>query len=95
MSASAVGVPVPQTSVGPVLELDRLRVERVRRGGTDTIVSSVSLSLGAGETIGIVGESGSGKSMTARAITGLLPPGLTATGEVLYGGRNLLTQREK
>ncbi len=37
---------------------------------TGTIVSSVSLSLRAGETIGIVGESGSGKSMTAKAVTG-------------------------
>ena len=34
-----------------------------------------------GETVGIVGESGSGKSLTARALLGLLPPGVTAAGE--------------
>jgi len=72
-----------------------LRVSRARPGGSDTLVSSVSLSLRAGETIGMVGESGSGKSMTAKAVTGLLPPGITAVGEVLYGGRNLLTLRER
>jgi peptide/nickel transport system ATP-binding protein len=80
---------------GPVLEVAGLRVERVRPGQQDTIVASVSLSLTAGETIGIVGESGSGKSVTAKAITGLLPPSLVASGEVSYGGRNLLTLRER
>ncbi|HEX6519862.1 MAG TPA: ATP-binding cassette domain-containing protein [Streptosporangiaceae bacterium] len=78
-----------------ILEVSGLRIDRARPGRNDTIVSSVSLSLAAGETIGIVGESGSGKSMTARAITGLLPPTLTAHGEVRYGGRNLLELRER
>jgi peptide/nickel transport system ATP-binding protein len=91
----AVTDSVPRVRVGPVLEVDRLRIDRVRQDRTDTIVSSVSLSLGAGETIGIVGESGSGKSMTARAITGLLPPMMVASGEVRYGGRNLLGLGER
>jgi peptide/nickel transport system ATP-binding protein len=78
----------------PLLEVRGLRIERERPGGADTIVGSVGLSLAMGETIGIVGESGSGKSMTARAITGLLPPGLAARGEVRYAGRNLLALRE-
>ena len=84
----------------PLLDVRDLRIGRARAGGagpasTGTIVSSVSLSLRAGETIGIVGESGSGKSMTAKAVTGLLPPGITASGEVRYGGRNLLTLKER
>jgi peptide/nickel transport system ATP-binding protein len=79
----------------PVLDVTGLRITRMRPGGTDTIVSSVSLALAAGETIGIVGESGSGKSMTARAITGLLPPGLTASGQVRYDGRDLAALRER
>ena len=79
----------------PLLDVRDLRVSRARAGGSDTIVSSVSLALRAGETIGIVGESGSGKSMTAKAVTGLLPPGITASGAVRYGGRNLLTLKER
>jgi peptide/nickel transport system ATP-binding protein len=84
-----------------LLQVRDLRVSRARlggrgrAGGMDTIVSSVSLALAAGETIGIVGESGSGKSITAKAITGLLPPGFTATGEISYSGRSLLSLKER
>jgi peptide/nickel transport system ATP-binding protein len=91
----AVQAGAPQVTVDPVLEVKGLRVERKRPGRTDTIVSSVSLALSPGETIGIVGESGSGKSMTAKAITGLLPPTVVAQGEVIYRGRNLLTLSER
>jgi peptide/nickel transport system ATP-binding protein len=80
---------------GPVLSVRDLRIVRARPGGSDTIVSGVSLAIGPGETIGIVGESGSGKSMTARAITGLLPPTLTASGQVSYDGRSLLGLKER
>jgi peptide/nickel transport system ATP-binding protein len=79
----------------PLLDVRGLRVSRGSGASTGTIVSSISLSLQAGETIGIVGESGSGKSMTAKAVTGLLPPGLSASGEVRYGGRNLLGLSER
>jgi peptide/nickel transport system ATP-binding protein len=81
---------------GPVLEVEGLRVERIRPGGRrDTIVTAADLALGPGETIGIVGESGSGKSMTARAIMGLLPRNLAASGQVRYRGRNLLGLKER
>jgi peptide/nickel transport system ATP-binding protein len=80
-----------QAQTAQALDVSDLRIERVRPGGTDTIVSGVNLTLQPGETIGIVGESGSGKSMTARAIVGLLPPALRASGEIRYGDRDLLT----
>lgn len=81
----------------PVLEVRQLRIEARRRGGTAaTIVSSLDLSIAAGETVGIVGESGSGKSMTARAIVGLLPPSVVAAeGEIRYGEQNLLDLSER
>ncbi len=82
-------------ALGPVLEVEGLRIERVRADRRETIVTAVDLALGPGETIGIVGESGSGKSMTARAIMGLLPSGLAARGMVRYQDRNLLALKER
>ncbi|TDE51470.1 ABC transporter ATP-binding protein [Nonomuraea mesophila] len=80
----------------PALEIRRLRIEAAGRGTATTIVSSLDLTLAAGETVGIVGESGSGKSMTARAAIGLLPPSVFVSGgEIRYGGRNLLELTER
>ena len=40
-------------------------------------VEAVDLTIGPRETLCIVGESGSGKSVTASAVMGLLPDGVT------------------
>src|SRR5262245_18667461 len=96
MTVAAVHAELPDQALDPVLAVKSLRIEAVRADRTDTIVSSVDLSIGTGETIGIVGESGSGKSMTAKSIIGLLPPSVVATsGEVVYGGQNLLRATER
>ena len=52
------------------------------RIGEARVVSDASFEIGAGEILGLVGASGSGKSMTALAITRLLPPALAMTGTV-------------
>ena len=49
-----------------LLEVDNLRVSF----GAFKAVDGVSLTLDAGEVVGIVGESGSGKSVTALALMG-------------------------
>ena len=54
-------------------------------------VVSVSLTASPGEITTLMGPSGSGKSSILAAITGTLPDGLSATGDILLGGENLAT----
>lgn len=79
----------------PLLEVDDLRVSSDVAGELRTITTGTNLTVAPGETVGIVGESGSGKSMTARAIVRLLPPGVFASGRVIFEGRDLLDLSER
>ncbi|MEU4562916.1 dipeptide/oligopeptide/nickel ABC transporter ATP-binding protein [Actinoplanes sp. NPDC023936] len=54
------------------------------------LVTGVDLVCRPGERVALVGASGSGKSLTAKAVLGLLPPGLTAAGSVRIAGREVL-----
>ena len=73
-------------SDGPILAVERLRVAYPGRGGSIEAVRDVSLSVGAGECVGIVGESGSGKTQLCLALMGLLPPGARIGGAVRFAG---------
>ncbi len=53
------------------------------------ILSDISLSVAAGQTLGIIGESGSGKSMTALSIMQLLPRGSQSSGSIVFDGQEL------
>ena len=61
-------------SAEPLLKVQDLSVT-FRNGDRETVVAQgVSYELAAGEVLAVVGESGSGKSVTALALTRLLPP---------------------
>lgn len=46
------------------------------------LVDELSFEVAPGERVGLIGESGSGKSLTALAVMGLLPEGLTVAGSI-------------
>ncbi len=89
MSGPAAGADAPVVSVRD------LRVYYGTARDPVRAVDGVSLEIGEGEVLGLVGESGCGKSTLGRGILGLLPEGAAAAGEVLFGGRNLVTMSQK
>jgi ABC-type dipeptide/oligopeptide/nickel transport system ATPase component len=76
-----------------VLEVRHLTI----RFGEKIAVEDVSFQIADGETLAVVGESGSGKSVTALALTRLLPvpPARYAGGEILLDGQDLLKMPER
>ncbi len=72
-----------------VLDVKNLTVDIPTEDGVVHAVHDVSFSIEPGRLFGIAGESGSGKSVLTQAILGLLP-GAEISGEVNFGGRNLI-----
>jgi ABC-type glutathione transport system ATPase component len=54
------------------------------------LVSDVSFTIHSGARLGLIGESGSGKSLTALAIMGLAPAGMTVSGSVVLDAPGLV-----
>jgi oligopeptide transport system ATP-binding protein len=79
-----------------LLDVRNLKTYFYTRGGIVKAVDDVSLSLQAGETLGIVGESGCGKSVTALSIMRLIPspPGRIVGGEINFAGENILEKNK-
>ena len=75
-----------------LLQIENLQVTFNTRHGQVTALDSVSLSVNAGETLGVVGESGCGKSITALSVMGLIPmpPGRIAGGSIRLNGEELV-----
>lgn len=67
----------------------------VRDRDGNGLVEDVSFTVAAGDRTGLIGESGSGKSLTALAVTGLLPPALTAAGEIRLDGVDMIRAPER
>jgi peptide/nickel transport system ATP-binding protein len=77
--------------------MNLLEVEGLSVRSPDGIarVHDVSLTVSPGERLGLIGESGSGKSLTAFAVIGLLPAGLTPSGSILLDGTQVVGAPEK
>jgi peptide/nickel transport system ATP-binding protein/oligopeptide transport system ATP-binding protein len=80
---------------GPILRVEDLHVRFATGERTVEAVDGVSFELERGEIFGVVGESGCGKSATLRSLIRLLPSHAVTSGRVLYGGRDVLTLRER
>jgi peptide/nickel transport system ATP-binding protein len=76
----------------PVLDVHDLQVTYTTRAGEVPVIPGLSLSLGAGEALGLVGESGCGKSTVALAIVRYLGrAGRITGGRIVFEGRDLAT----
>mgnify|MGYP005700586883 CR=1 FL=1 len=78
------------------LRIENLSISFEQGSHKTDAVKNVSLSVNQGELLALVGESGSGKSVTAHAITKLLPEKIThyVSGSITFRKRiyyNFLT----
>jgi dipeptide transport system ATP-binding protein len=78
-----------------LLEIENLSVEFPSGNSVMHAVEGVSLSLEAGDVLGIVGESGSGKSVAMMALMGLVSyPGRVSADKLRFDGHDLLALSE-
>jgi peptide/nickel transport system ATP-binding protein len=76
--------------MAPLLELRDLSITYRTEGGPVPAVRGVSLTLEAGQTLGLAGESGCGKSTIAASVLRLLPSSAKVGGEILINGDDVL-----
>ena len=79
-----------------LLRIEDLTIHFPTEEGDVRAVNGVSLSVEAGQTLGLVGETGAGKTATALGILRLVPePGQVESGSIIYKDRDIMTMSEK
>jgi len=80
-----------------MLEIRDLNVSFIQGEKEANALRGINLSLKRKEVHSLVGESGSGKTVTSTCVMGLLPtpPGRINSGEIFFGGQDLLLLEEK
>jgi len=85
-------VPEPARLGAPLLELEDVVVEY----GDVRAVDGLTLTIHAGELVGLAGESGCGKSTTGNAIMHILqPPGRVTSGQIRFKGDDIIGKGPK
>lgn len=77
-----------------LLDIRHLKVCFRTARGPVSAVSDVNISVAKGEIVGVVGESGCGKTVTALSTMRLLSGKTDVSGEILFGGEDLLSKSE-
>ncbi|WP_078849524.1 ABC transporter ATP-binding protein [Streptomyces sp. NRRL F-5126] len=88
----------PDTSPAPARIGDTVldvRDLRVSFGPGLDAVDGLTLTARRGETVAVVGESGCGKTLSALALSGLLPGSATVTGSAVLDGLQLVGRSER
>lgn len=82
---TATAAPAPAASVGepPIVVVDN--VSYVYNRGAVLALDGVSLTVPAGQVVGVVGQNGSGKTTLTKLLNGLLKP---TTGSIVVNGMN-------
>ena len=79
-----------------LLRIEDLTIHFPTEEGDVRAVNGVSLSVEAGQTLGLVVETGAGKTTTALGILRLVPePGQVESGSIIYKDRDIMTMSEK
>jgi branched-chain amino acid transport system ATP-binding protein len=73
---------MPISAADPLLDVSRLSAGY----GKIRVLSSVDLTVGAGEVVALLGPNGAGKTTLLRAVSGLLP----CSGRVRFAGRDFV-----
>jgi len=70
-----------------MLQVQNLSIRQTYNGRAP-LVQNVSFDLQGNRFLTLVGETGSGKSLIAKALAGILPPGLEQEGKIKFNGRD-------